>query len=894
MAVTQRMAYRCCVALSLIGCLLLFTVHGDVGAQTPDDKGGAAKKDKGGLFDDAEIDETKAKPDPAGPPHIIDLKKAANDLKLKLHNRVRLLFAELAEPHDRINYHTEKPFKAKGYSDVKPLPKYYDDKNPLRDELAVEEFNDAFEILDKPLKVPSKEVLSIKPYEKIALDSVAKFMEQSINDLPQYSQALAAEQAISFVLDWHEKARARGVRSGVEWDTLVASLRKQLLRVNLVKLKTLTELHEWDAAFALAKRLTEGNPDEAAVAGPFAELMQQSLTSPLDPQMRELARQQLEKLHEAFPNNKPINEVVDKLKDKTERLLAEAKKLASNSNATREELEKSQHLIAQALETWPSYPGLRDYAGQIRIKYPILRVGVRALPKFMSPSMACTDTERRMVEFLFESLVKYSPDATGMGHYHSGLAEGRAEVIPLGRQFQLADGARWSNDQEVTANDVSYTVQQFKKGESYASGAAWSEMFAQQPVYKVGNRINVRLSQGLLEPLSLMTFKIVPNPNVLPPGTDEATFAEKPVGSGPFKYVASKAPLYDNGRPYLSFIVNESFGLRKSKLSLPRLSEVRVFTYTDAAAELKDKDHVFLDMLLDLTVAEADKLKEIGSPVGFRLTLPEPIAELPNRRVYFLAINHRRADLGTEKNEKIRRALAQAIDREKLLDDCFRGSFGSVLHKRLNGPFPATSWANDPGLVAQNKKKFDPVMAPSILNELTNELNKKNLRFQPPTLTLKYPTGSPDVERAMQAMATQIQTSLPGFVIKPQKVDPYTLRDVVEKTHDYDLAYYYYDFPDDTDSLWPLLGGEEKNYLGYSSTHLSDLLRKLLHHCEFAEVKKLNHELHRYVDLHVPLIPLWQLDPVHAIHKSVKTVPFDRHLVFTDIEKWELQGKGRD
>jgi ABC-type transport system substrate-binding protein len=887
MAVTQRLAYRCGLALSLIGCLLLFAVHGGLGAQAPDDKGGATQKDKGGLFDDAEIDETKAKPNPNGPPPIIDLKKAARDRKL--HNRVLRLFGDLAEPYDVINYYKETPLKAKGYSNVKPLPKYYDDKNPLRDELAVEEFNEAWEISDKPLKVSSKDVLSIKPYEKIAQDAVAKFMEQPINDLPQYSQAVAARQAISAVLDWHEKARAKGVRSGMEWDTLVTSLRKQLFRVNLVELKSLTELHEWDAAFALAKRLTDGNPDEAAVAGPFAELMQQSLTSPLDPQMRERARQQLEKLHDAFPNNKPINEIVDKLKDKAERLLAEAKKLASNSNATREELEKSQHLIAQALETWPSYPGLRDYAGQIRIKYPILRVGVRTLPKFMSPSMACTDTERRVVEFLFESLVKYRPDATGMGHYQSGLAEGRAEVIPLGRQFQLSDDARWSNDEKLTANDVSYTVQQFKKGESYASGAAWSEMFAQQPVYKAGNRINVRLSQGFLEPLSLMTFKIVPNPNVLPPGTDEATFAEKPVGSGPFKYVPSKEPRYDNGRPYLSFVVNDNYGLRKSKLGLPRLSEVRLFTYTDAAEELKGKNQVSLDMLLDLTVREANDLKEIGGPVGFRLTLPEPIAEWPNRRVYFLAINHRNADL---QNVQIRRALAQAMDREKILDECFRGSFGPLLHKRLNGPFPATSWANKPELVLENKKKFDPVMAPSILNEVKS----KDPRFRPPTLTLKYPSGNPDVERAMQVLAAQIQTNLPGFKINLKGVDePSELRRQVEREHDYDLAYYYYDFPDDTYSLWPLLG--EGNYLGYSQPSLSDALRKSKNHCEFSEVMKVNHELHQHVATFVPLIPLWQLDPVHAIHKSVKTGPFDRfdrHLVFTDIERWELKGKGRD
>jgi hypothetical protein len=114
----------------------------------------------------------------------------------------------------------------------------------------------------------------------------------------------------------------------------------------------------------------------------------------------------------------------------------------------------------------------------------------------------------------------------------------------------------------------------------------------------------------------------------------------------------------------------------------------------------------------------------------------------------------------------------------------------------------------------------------------------------------------------------------------------------VEKTHDFDLAYYHYDYPDDTNSLWPLFGGEE-NYFGFPTVDMTGPLSNSIHFCAFEQVQKSARQLHQSFELQVPLIPLWQLDPLLAIHDDVKTVPFDRNLIFTDIEQWRLEGKQR-
>ncbi len=906
---TTRLHLRYGLAILFVGSLVYLSslTAQDPGKGDPAKQPGAAK-DKDKLFDDAEIDESKVKPNRAGPPPVIDLKKASREAK---QPAVRQLFSDLALPYDQINYQMREPppFRNAGYSRVKPLDKFYSDKVRPHGDLQAEEFQSDETV--KKISVPPFQIVAVVPYEQVAQDRVKAFLSKDIADLPAYNRAVAAEQVLSNVILWHESARSRNVRSGSEWEAVLAGLRKQLFGVLLDELKELTSSQDWEAAYALTQRLSENYPDEADAAGPLADLIQKSLKAPLDPTMRQRPRQWLVQLQEKNPNNAGINNIVAGLKDQAQKLWTEAKALESSKN--QDDLNRAQELMQRALDVW-ELPGLRASAGLLRNTYPVLRVGVRAWPKYMSPGMATTDTEpwpkymspgmattdteHRVVEFLFESLVKFSPDASGMGRYKPGLAEGRADVISLGRQFRLPETS-WSNGEEMTIEDVILTVKQLKKGHGNGQSEAVGELYAEnQPVSKGGNRrVNVKLSQGYLEPLSLMTFKIVPRPAAMgddlrrtgaqwPFGYDEVAFAEKPIGSGPFKYVPGN--FVENNRKYLSFVVNANYGSRPSKLDrrMPSFREVRLFLYTDGPDEIAKYGH-FLDLLLDLPASEAAAIKDLKQANGFRINLPAVSGEPTNRRVYFLAVNHRKEEF---KPVELRRALVRAIDREKLLDDCFRGPFKRQIDKVLNGPFPAGSWANNPDV--HGPKKAADLYDPDIAGPLFGKL-KDDPRYHPPTLSLKYPNDDLVLKAAMEKLAAQIEKTLPGVKITPEPVSPWALRHAVEKTHDYDLAYYHYDFPDDTMSLWPLFGGEE-NVFGYRDERVTELLRQSLRFCDFEEVKKRDRGLHQLFDAQVPLIPLWQLDPLLAIHDDVKTVPFDRNLLFTDIELWRLEGKQRD
>ena len=78
----------------------------------------------------------------------------------------------------------------------------------------------------KTISVSGTSLVSILYYEKRAMAEVKDFLgihyknygEGHPSYLPRYEQLLAGEQALSFVLRFHQSARERGVRKGPAWD----------------------------------------------------------------------------------------------------------------------------------------------------------------------------------------------------------------------------------------------------------------------------------------------------------------------------------------------------------------------------------------------------------------------------------------------------------------------------------------------------------------------------------------------------------------------------------------------------------------------------------------------------------------------------------------------------
>jgi ABC-type oligopeptide transport system substrate-binding subunit len=822
-----------------------------------------------------------------------DLGQLAREAKSE---SVRAIYRKLAVPYDLLQ-HDHKGSKVT--IRVQPLETLYwgEGKSKLVGNTPV-----TYAQLDaenKPMaqvNEPGGNIYEIKPYEQVALDELQTF--RLGNSVSVYEQLVAEEQVVAAVLRWHESAKAGGVRKGNGWGQFETGLKRRLRDVMIQQLKGLTAAKDWDAGFTLAKRVADSFPatdDQQAIAPAIIELLEAAVadgrTQLNITQLRD-AHLRLRELIDRFPGDPKVKEIKERLHKQAEALFKTAKALGDSSDP--KDLARAQELIRQAEEIDPNLPGLREIRAKIRGFHPVLSVGVRDLPKYMSPNTALTDTELRAEEMIFESLVKFTPDARGAGRYVPCLAEGRPLVIELGRQFQLPGNALWSNGEPLTVADVRATFLALRDGRGPGHSLAWQNFLAEKPATAAtggsrgGNRVNINLNKGYLEPLALMNAKIVP-PRALEKGAEDE-FGRNPVGSGPFAYGGR---IDKQGRIGVKFGANENYTSRMSastKELLPRFREVDFYAYSNALEVLKDHQ-----LILDLTPEEAAKIYEDRVKNHFLVT-PMSYPNLHNHRVYFLAVNNRKPPLD---DPNMRAALALAINREALLRTHYRANdkLPKTVHKSLNSLYPARSWACDPKLVSRADKDvcdpFDPTEAKQKFALAAAQFGGKDI-----TLRLNYPAGDPLLEKAMKDLAVQVQDTL-GVRLDLEATDVRELRRVVEGTFQYDLAYYHYDFADDTYWLWPLFApkadGDGNNMFGFKSKddQFGRLLEESMAYREFDQVRRCTQVLHRIMTQETPVIPLWQLDPLHAISDEVKTTPFDSQRLFTDIEKWRL-GRGNE
>jgi ABC-type oligopeptide transport system substrate-binding subunit len=773
----------------------------------------------------------------------------------------------------------------KGTLAVEPIGVFVANPKELKDSLAVN-------ILDASGKTVRSETFTrgmlaaIRYYEQVAMDQVQKFLDLRLETLrmdgehylSKYDQLLAAEVALGAVLRFHQSARLRDIRKGDEWEAIEDALRDKLLAVLLGQLEQLTEARSWDEGFSLTRRVMETfrrEKDKKQIAVPLAKLLEKALqdTTYSAERLRD-ARRRLRDFEEEFPNAPQLEAIRKGLRDQAQQLFDQAKKFVKDDKKS-----EALALLRRAEDVYPELSGLRAYRIEIDAAYQILKVGMRELPTHLSPAWAVTDAELRAVDLLFESLVNLAPDRQGLLYYRPGLSEGRIKIVPLGREFKLPRGARWSDGEELTAGDLSFTVNLLKKADSRASAreAAAGDLLEKVRVGGDPYRARLIMRQGFINPLSLMSFKVVPARNR--PHPDSIEFARKPISSGPFEY----AGLGRGGRSSVIFRANPFYGVRAGKPGLPRIREIHFISTTDP---VKDLERGVIDLALDLTAKEAATLRK-----NRKYDVPLPGDKSVNRRIFFLAVNNRKPGLNTA---EVRIALARAINREELLDAHFRDKgLERPVHRALNGPYPARTWACNPelvnGRVPDSLDPFDEPAAKTGIQQAVLKGAPKQMR-----LTVKYPTGDKAVEDAITDLCGRVNKLLSGVELVPERRTPQDLRSDVELAHDYDLAYYWYDFPDETFWLMPLLGpsgrASGENYLGYNGL-LVNRIQGATNRRHFTDVRRDAQSIHRlFLEGEMPFIPLWQLDPLYASKvDEVEMLPFDPYHIFARIEHWRVK-----
>ena len=298
-------------------------------------------------------------------------------------------------------------------------------------------------------------------------------------------------------------------------------------------------------------------------------------------------------------------------------LKKQAQALFETAKQEKDPMRRDQ-LLNEAKEAWPTLPGLRDYEIAESNLHVTLRVGVRRAAGADVAGPGRDGLRSAAVELVFESLVKLDPDGAAAAAGNR-VWQGRPILIPRGRQFDLSPEVRWSTGKVVTVYDARETLKQMRAGRVPTRPPVWAGLL--DPLESIeaasnAHRVPLTLSQGWLDPLALMNFKM------LPQGTDAASaeFAANPLGSGPYVY-AKLTRTDEGGRPCVAFTANPYYGARPSKDKLPRIEKIHFIAYNfkdddpksdhkDELADLLADRPGRLDLLLDLTAREAAALQE--------------------------------------------------------------------------------------------------------------------------------------------------------------------------------------------------------------------------------------------------------------------------------------------
>src|SRR5688572_24623290 len=453
-----------------------------------------------------------------------------------------------------------------------------------------------------------------------------------------------------------------------------------------------------------------------------------------------------------------------------------------------------------------------------------LRYYLSADPVTLDPALSTDVQSGEMVAMLFDNLVQFDVD----GRLVPGLAT-RWEVDSTGRvyTFHVRTGARFHDGRPVTARDVEASI--LRALAPGSTGRHWPlEPILGAREYAGGTADGIRglrvpddttVVFTLTEPLNTFPkFLAMPVAAVVPTPVP-AGFAERPVGSGPWRFVSWT---HDNA---LLFTANtEYWGGR------PKSDSIRVRISPEAATQGAE--------------FETGQLSVVEIPFGEARRWEEGVAgtvlRRPALRDVYIAINTTRGPLA---DPRVRRALNMAVDVETILGTIMAGRGA-----RAAGVIP-------PGIPGHDSTRAPYPHDPAAARRLLAEAG--------------YPDGFPvrlwrSQRSELGRVAQAVQQALGAVGIRAEIVerDATSVRAAVRNGEtDLYIGDWYADYPDAENFTYPLFHSASRgpggNYAFLSDPGLDSMIARLRTTPDEAEKERLAREVDARVFDLAPWIFLW-------------------------------------
>jgi peptide/nickel transport system substrate-binding protein len=475
---------------------------------------------------------------------------------------------------------------------------------------------------------------------------------------------------------------------------------------------------------------------------------------------------------------------------------------------------------------------------------------IRTIDPIGSPSVDAAS--ERVRTLMFNSLVKKNEKFDYVGELASDI---KRSDDNLTFTFTLRDGVKFHDGRPFTSADAKYTLD-----------LVFSSTFAKSASFYEGTGTERKSYIKSVEAPDARTLVVTTTkpwtgllPNLVPvaiiPKDSYATQKDRPLGTGPFKFVS-----YDSSQQVVDLQANPDYWD-----GTPHIPVVRVRVIADTNALQAELRSGRVDIAPLPTSLSPDAIKLLGQDPKLQ------VLQFTGSNLNLLTFNCSQPPL----NEvRVRQAIAYAVDREGMIRDLLLGQ-GKIAHSIL----PEESWAYHAG----QKYSFDPAMAKKLLDEAglrDPDGDGPQLRFAKPVI---FKVSGSSVAAKNYAGVIQNYLKNVGIDVTIETAELNTLFDELRRGN-FQIFYGQW-VGGNQDPIFfkdlfatseiPTETRASRNRSRYSNKELDAMIDEAVNTFDREKAKLLYGRIQEIVTREVPVLPLWYQANIVIAQKNVGNIKVD-------------------
>lgn len=480
--------------------------------------------------------------------------------------------------------------------------------------------------------------------------------------------------------------------------------------------------------------------------------------------------------------------------------------------------------------------------------------GIVGYPKTINPLYSVNrDVDSDLNSLVYSSLFKYDQN----GLLVNDLVE--SFVINEDKEYiiKIKPGAKWQNGGVVSADDIIFTIDAIKNTD-YRSPLRSS--LSSVEALKIDDlTIKLTLGAPYAPFLEVLTFGILPKSiweNVSPSSAASSDLNLKPIGSGPYKF-KSFVKNKDGDLKEYNLVVSDDYYAQK-----PYVKNIKFKFFVDYAEAIKSLNDNQIDGLGYLPFEER---KELLAKDSLSLN------ELIRPQIFSLFFNSNKDKALSDK--AVRVSLAQAIDKDQMINEVFDG-----VYQRADGPILSNNFAYNEQITKYN---FSPI-------EATENIKGK---LASTTLTVIDSGTNVVVAEKIKAYWEKI-----GVVVILKVVPGEQAADTI-KNRDFEILLYGESIGGDPDvyAFWhsSQIGAKGLNLAGYNNPEIDKLLSEARVTTNIEDRKVKYQKFQEDLVNDIPAIFLYSPTYTYVQSKKIKgfngTMIIEPAVRFASIADWYLK-----